>query len=147
MAIVLELTPEFETPLHGQAAREGLDTNRYILQTLKKHLRTTLKHIPRLVLTKEGTEGSASKRRESELLQDINLGLSENRWQRYHHLIDKRNAETLRANEQTELITISDQIEIANARRMESLLKLAQLRQTSLEELMSRLGLMGQQYV
>jgi pantothenate kinase len=73
--------------------------------------------------------------------------LSQNTWQRYHHLIDKREAETLTASEQTELITISDQIEMANARRMESLVKLAQLRQTSLEELMSRLGLMGQQYV
>ena len=118
-----------------QATKEGVDTNGYIVNTLERHL-----HRIRLAPRK-------LNHRESELLRKINLGLSQESWQRYHELIEKRRAETLTANEQAELIAFSDQIERANARRMEYLVKLAQIRQTSLDVLMKNLGLMGAGYV
>ena len=84
---------------------------------------------------------------EAELLQKINLGWSEERWQRYRALIVKRRAETLTVDEQPELIALSDQIEQANARRMAHLIELAKLRHTSLEALMSELGIQSPAYV
>lgn len=84
---------------------------------------------------------------EAELLQNINLGLSEVQWQRYHTLVAKRRAETLTPQEHQELIEMSDQIERANARRIESLVELAKLRQTSLENLMRDLGITAPAYV
>ncbi|MBI3360158.1 MAG: STAS/SEC14 domain-containing protein [Chloroflexi bacterium] len=84
---------------------------------------------------------------EAELLQKINLGLSAEQWQRYRALVAKRRAETLTADEQQELITYSDQIEKANARRIAYLIELAKLRQTSLEALMNELGIKSLAYV
>lgn len=79
--------------------------------------------------------------READLLQQINLGISPATWQRYEELKAKRRALTLTDDEHAELIAISDQIEIANARRIGALIQLADLRQTSLEALMAKLGI------
>ncbi|MBI4670220.1 MAG: hypothetical protein HY741_00950 [Chloroflexi bacterium] len=84
---------------------------------------------------------------EAELLQNINLGLSEVQWQRYHALVAKRRAETLTPQERHELVAMSDQIEQANAQRIESLVELAKLRQTSLDNLMHDLGITAPAYV
>jgi len=78
---------------------------------------------------------------ESDLLQKINQGLPEHKWQRYNELIAKRRAETLTDEEQTELIEISDVIEQTNAERMARLAKLAQLRHAPLENTMHELGI------
>jgi hypothetical protein len=43
----------------------------------------------------------------------------------YRDFIQQRDAEALSADEQTELIAVSDQIEEANARRIECLVQLA----------------------
>lgn len=78
---------------------------------------------------------------EATLLQQINLGIDPAIWQRYNGLKTKRRAFTLTDVEHGELIAISDQIEIANARRVAALIQLAQLRHTSLETLMDQLGI------
>lgn len=135
MSIVIEIKPEIELQLQNEASKEGVDTNGYIVNTLVEHLHRIRLAPPKL------------NHRESELLRKINLGLPQESWQRYHELLKKRRAETLTANEQAELIAFSDQIEIANARRMEYLVTLAQLRQTPLDVLMTNLGLMGAGYV
>ena len=64
-----------------------------------------------------------------------------------HALIAKRCAETLTSQEQATLIEISDQIEQANARRIQYLIELANLRGTSLETLMQKLGIEAPAYV
>lgn len=84
---------------------------------------------------------------ESTLLQQVNLGLSQEEWGHYRELIAKRRAETLTHDEQEELIALSDRIEEANARRMESLVKLARLRETPLEVLMEQLGIKAPSHV
>ncbi|MCB0189058.1 MAG: hypothetical protein KDE31_32535, partial [Caldilineaceae bacterium] len=78
---------------------------------------------------------------EAALLQQINLGIDPAAWQRYDVLKAKRRAATLTDAEHSELIAIGDQIELANARRIAALIQLAQLRHTSLEELMNQLGI------
>jgi hypothetical protein len=79
--------------------------------------------------------------RESDLLKEINLGVSTDTWAEYHTLIAKRQAETLTDEEQQQLIGISDRLEIANVRRMEALIELSDLRGQSLSTVMQELGI------
>jgi hypothetical protein len=53
----------------------------------------------------------------------INLGISEEVLQRYLLLLKKRDREQLTSDEHEELITISDEIELANAERVRKLVE------------------------
>jgi hypothetical protein len=83
---------------------------------------------------------------ESELLLRINQGLSADVWQQYEELKQKRQMENLTAAEHQTLIELSNQIEEANAKRIESLAKLAVLRNISIETLMADLQITQQTY-
>ncbi len=79
--ITLDLSPELETQLRAEAAKQGLDPQRYILETLHNWLaanQTAANHLPAA---------------EADLLRHINLGLSAEMWDEYYALIDKRQAE------------------------------------------------------
>jgi hypothetical protein len=127
--IALELTPELEQQLRDEAAKQGFDPKHYILNTLSWHLGSAQRRVNLLTQT------------ETDLLQKINIGLSQETWERYHALTIKRRAETLTIEEQTRLIEISDQIEQANTHRIEALIELANLRNTSLSALIQELGI------
>lgn len=130
MAIItLEIPPELEQQLREAAAKQGLDPDRYIVNALTDRLRPPASSLLHL------------SRTEAELLQQINLGLPQSTWDTYHELIAKRCAETLTGEEQQTLIEISDQLEQANARRIQYLIELASLRNISLETLMQQLGI------
>jgi len=133
--ITLELTPELEQQLRDEAAKQGLDPSHYIVNTLKERLRSPLR------------DASFLSRAEADLLQKINRGLLSEIWEHYHALIAKRRAETLTPGEQATLIEISDQIEQANAHRIQYLIELANLRDTSLEAVMQELGIEAPAYV
>ncbi len=81
------------------------------------------------------------------LLQEINQGLPEAAWQRYHELMDRRRDESLTADEHEELKRLTDKVEVAHAQRMERVVKLAQLRGVVVDELMDSLGLRDPGYV
>jgi hypothetical protein len=83
---------------------------------------------------------------ESELLLRINQGLSPDTWQQYEELKQKRREETLTEPEYQTLIVLSNQVEEANAKRVESLAKLAVLRNISLDKLMADLQITLQTY-
>jgi hypothetical protein len=123
-----------ETQLQRQAQKVGLQPEEYVVNTLREHLR------------EQQSQPSVLSPVEAELLQKINSGLSQVDWQRYHTLTDKRRDETLTAEEQSELIALSNQIEVANAERIEHLVALAKLRQTSLETVMVDLGIQSPTY-
>lgn len=72
-------------------------------------------------------------------MHQINQSLSQIEWERYRELVEKRQAETLSIAEQTELISLSNQIEEANSRRVEYVAELARLRNTTLPGLMKEL--------
>jgi hypothetical protein len=127
--ITIDLSPELETQLRAEAAKQGLDPQRYILDTLRTRLAAN-QAVP--------TPLPAA---EADLLQRINLGLSAELWDEYHALIDKRQAETLTADEHQRLIAISDQLEALNVERIHALVQLAALRQQSLEDVMGDLGI------
>lgn len=129
VTITLELAPELEQQLRNEAAKQGIEPSRYIVNALKERLRPSVREVSWL------------SKAEADLLQKINLGLPPEMWEHYHALIAKRRAETLTIEEQATLIEISDQIEQANARRIQYLIELANLRGTSLEAVMQELGI------
>lgn len=130
MTLVIDMAPEMEGRLRDKAAREGMEPERYVLQTVEERLgRADNGDVPRL------------SRPESELLQRINEGLPEETWQQYHDLVAKRRAEALTPEQHQTLIALSDQVEMDYAQRLERVLQLARLRGTSLEEQMQTLGI------
>ncbi len=78
---------------------------------------------------------------ETTLLLQINQGLTADVQRRFDELVAKRQAETITTDELQELIAITDQIEQQDAQRLAALVKLAQLRQATVPELMDALGI------
>lgn len=136
MALTIDMAPNTEKHLRDVAAREGMEPERYVLQTVEERL---------------GRAGNGdaphSPQSESELLQHINEGLPAETWRQYHALIASRDAGTLTADDQKMLVGLIDKVEIAHARRMGYLVELANLRGTTLDELMDSLGIVKPTYV
>lgn len=132
MTITLEVAPELESQIKQAAAKVGLSLDAYILESVTQRLQPT-EHRPSRV--------KRLPKQEATLLQKINQSLSQIQWQRYHELIGKRQAEILTPEEQTELIALSDQLEEANAKRIEYVAQFAALRKTTVPALMNELGL------
>jgi hypothetical protein len=80
---------------------------------------------------------------ETELLQEINQGISAELHQHYQALRKKRDDEILTEEEHTELIQISNRMEMLGAKRLEALAKLADIRRIPLLKLMDDLGIQG----
>lgn len=127
--ITLQIPPELEQQLRVEATKQGINPDRYILDAIQAYLQATPR--PKASLSKA----------EADLLEQINIGLSVDRWEAYHSLIAKRRAETLTEAEQATLIAISDQIEQANVQRVRALIALAALRGIDLSTLMRELGI------
>ncbi|PZV11782.1 MAG: hypothetical protein DCF22_13805 [Leptolyngbya sp.] len=124
--ITLNLSPELEHRLRTEAARQGVEPNRYILNTLQERLQ----HSPATAQTTE-----------ADLLQQINIGFSTPTWEQYHRLIAKRQTETLTPEEHEQLIQLSDRLEKLNVVRIQALIQLAALRSQPLTALMQTLGI------
>lgn len=78
---------------------------------------------------------------ESELLMKINEGVPDTVQNRYDELIAKRNERTLTDQEYSELLRLTDQVELLDARRLEYLTELARIRNKPLTLLMDELGI------
>jgi hypothetical protein len=78
---------------------------------------------------------------EASLLQRINQAFPREKHDRYHELIKLRDARTLTPEQSRELLELTDQVELAEADRVEALGKLAQLRKVSLDQLLHDLGI------
>lgn len=129
MTISIQLPPELEERLRQSAEKAGLDINRYIAEILEGQL-----HL-------HASNTADREDRANDLLEKINLGIPVGTWKRYNYLKDLRDREQLDPEEHAELIRISNQIEEANAERMKYLVELAKIKKTSLNELMSSLGI------
>ena len=86
-------------------------------------------------------------RAEAELLQKANQSIPAEIQRRYDALIAKRKAETLTPEEYAELLRLTDRVENLAAQRVTYLTELAQLRHTTLSELMRQLGIRSPDYV
>jgi hypothetical protein len=83
---------------------------------------------------------------ESGLLLTVNQPIPPALQQRYDALIVKRRAETLTSEETAELLDLTSQVERAEAKRVEALGKLAQLRGLPLVDLLRILGIQPAPY-
>lgn len=83
---------------------------------------------------------------EADLLLKINEGLPSDIQQRYADLMAKRQAETLTPDEYAELLTLTQQAEQLQVRRVEYLAELARGRGISLTALMENLGIRPASY-
>jgi hypothetical protein len=120
--INITLSEELDQKLRIEATKQGVEPDRYILNTLT----TTLK---------------PAAPTEASLLNQINTGLSQEAWQHYHALIKKRQAEALTEEEYTQLIELTTRLENLNVQRIHSLIHLATLRGRTLDEVMQDLGI------
>ena len=136
MTLILDMAPEMETQIREEAARKGLEPERYVLRAVEK-----------LLGQRGQTNAPLLPRAEAELLDRVDLGVSPETWDRYYALIGKRDDGTLTAEQHRELIGLSDDIEAANARRVGALVELAKLRHISIENLMQTLGIPSYTYV
>ena len=84
---------------------------------------------------------------EADLLQQINQGLSPEQQTRYHELIEKRLDETLTSAEHQEFMRLNQVVEQFNVTRNKSLVVLAQIRRTTVPQLMTDLGIVEPHYV
>lgn len=117
--------------LKGVARLEPEELDRFVRQVLAI---SAYRHTPSLSKT------------ESELLQQINEGVPVEVRNHYERLHQKMLDEALTDDEQTELIALSDQIEQADAERLQQLIHLAQIRQVPVERLMNDLNLRRRVY-
>ena len=83
---------------------------------------------------------------ESELLIKINEGVPNTVQHRYDELIAKRNESMLKDMEYGELLQLTDQMELADARRLKHLIELANIRNKPLTLLMNELGITPSEY-
>lgn len=128
MTLTLNLDPHLEQQLRQEAARLGVGPDDFVKQTLSERLRQSSSLPPHL------------SAQESNLLERIDLGLSQQEWARYHDLAAKLQDELIAPDERDELIALTDRIEEANVRRLQALIELSRLRGVPLKQLMSDLG-------
>ena len=113
MALTITLQPELEAHIRNEAAREGLAVEQLAARRLQ----------------------------EAELLWRIRTSVPERETRELHRLLRRRKAATLTDQEQTQLLTILDEREQRSAQRLEDLVRLSHLRQTSVSDLMEQLGI------
>jgi len=133
MTLTIEIQPELASQIQAEAAKAGLDADVFVKEALEEKLH-------RVKRRAKSTRPRLSAE-EAELLQKVNIGLSEETWLRYRELIAKRRDETLTPEEHGELIALTNLAEIENAKRLGYLAELARLRQVSLPEVMKQLGI------
>ena len=137
MTITIEINPEIERQLQYAAARAGVAPETYIVGLLQQNLRRA---------TQRHKTDRSLPRQEAELLRKINRSISQIQWERYDQLLAKRRTETLTPEELDELISLSDQIEAANVRRIKYLAELARLRNSTVSALIAELGIKPRAY-
>jgi len=126
MTVTVDIPPDMETRVRQAAEAEGVDVPTFMREATASLLR---QYDPARSLS------------EADLLARINRGFPEAFWNRHRQLIAKRRAETMTHEEQQEAIGMSDQLEAWNVERLQYLIKLAEIRHTSVDALVQEMGL------
>ncbi len=129
MTVTLDLSPEMETELRHEAAREGLDPNRFILTALEERLHRESRAVPHL------------SRSETALMEAIGANWPRETQARFDSLVAKRRAHKITSGELAELTSLAEQSEIMAAERVRAVGELARLRGLSFDEMWRRLGI------
>ncbi|MFK7932014.1 MAG: hypothetical protein AB8G22_00810 [Saprospiraceae bacterium] len=129
MALTIQLNPDLERQLINNAAQIGVEPEYFITKILQQQL------------GQASTVDNDLAQQEKNLLEKIHLGISDEKWQRYSCLIQKREGHSISKLELEELIQLSDLVENANVERIQNLIKLAEIREVTLATLMGELGI------
>jgi hypothetical protein len=124
--VTSDIEIDFDEVLNGLARLETSDLAQLVEQVIALQARRRAPSMPK---------------NEADLLQKINQGPSPEVRRRYEGLTAKLRAETIMPEEHQDLLQLIDQIELADAERMQHLIALAQLRQVSVDALMHQLGI------
>lgn len=122
MATVINIKPELEQLLLESITDSEISMNDYVNTLLEDFLKE-------------------KKQNEKDLLRKINLGVESKDWKRYYTLVEKKDDTMLTEKEHVELVKMSEEIEIANDKKLKYLLELSQSKGIDLEVLMNELGL------
>ena len=129
MSIIIQINSSVERKLREKAVKHGVEINQFISQFLEN------------TFGNESIPQPSISAREALLLQQVNLGISPEKWVLYLDLKDKRQKKTLSNLENNQLIELTEEVETANVRRISSLSELAQIRNIPIRTLMEQLGL------
>jgi hypothetical protein len=129
MSITVQINPSTERRLREDAEKKGVSLDQYLASFLERHF------------SSGQPERLSVSKREAELLQKINLDISPETWAEYAQLKEKRLQRTITETELERSQAIAEQIEIANAKRLEVLVELSKIRGISLRALMEELGI------
>ena len=132
MTVTVQLPTELVESLRELARRAGQDLDSTIAGMLAEQLQGQA--VPSAPAPPQALT-------ESDLLQQIQRGLPETTWERYHALQARREAEQLSPAEHHELIALTDEIEGWNVCRLELALQLAACRGVSWQQVVAELGL------
>ena len=130
MTITLELPEALERRLRTEAARNGISLDKQIVQSLSDN--------------DAAPDGNTSN--EEQLLNKIMHWIPAHQHKTYRTLVEKRRAGDISAAEYEELLLLTDVVETAHAMRMRHLIQLADLRNTSLENLLHEMGITPAKY-
>lgn len=126
MHVTSDIEIDFDEVLNGLAQLETSDLAQLVEQVIALQARR---------------RAPSMRKNEAELLQKINQGPSPEVRKRYAELTAKLLEESIMPEEHQELMELIDQIELADAERMQHMIALAQLRQVSVDALMHQLGI------
>lgn len=87
------------------------------------------------------SKGDKNSSKEADLLHKINTVFSAEKRQRYNELYAKFQSENITNKENAELLELSGEFEVLNAKRLQFIGKLAKLRGDSLKNVIGDLGL------
>lgn len=118
-----------------------VDTEQLLNAALQMPQSELEQFVARLFALKARERVPALSQRESELLLQINRGLSAQTRKRLNELIEKRQSYTITQDELQELLQLTGQIEKSDAERLKCLIELAALRNVPLDDLIDQLGL------
>lgn len=124
--VTSQIEIDFEDMLKGVAQLENNELEQFADKVIALRAQRRAPHLPN---------------NEAELLQRINQSVSPKIRRRTAELESKLQEGTLTSVEQDELVGLTDLIEEADAERLQNLILLAQLRNTSVDALMIQLGI------
>ena len=133
MALTIELPSNIEQQLRQGATQKGISLENYLLQLLSHATSSPKKQVKKKPI---------SELSENELLQKINLDITEAEWMTYHRLTALRKAEKITESDYAQLIQLGEKIENANVVRLKYLVALSKKRNVSLDKVMADLGLL-----
>lgn len=99
------------------------------------------KFVDQAIILKAKRNAQNVTKNEAELLSEINKGLTPKQQKRFDELVEKLELETMTAEENREFLRLTDKVEKQDAKRIELLGELAEIRNQTFREVVKELGI------